>query len=274
MRNTCTWCGIVCLSILFNLAIVCSSAFSKDETIQIACVGELAGAMAVPQGKNHFTGFHLAVKEFNDKGGILGKKIECVDIHEGYTSEEVIGAFKKAISKKPAAIIGGTEAGTCDAAAPYLKESGLLYMMSYASPVKPSQPGWDPKGFRMPYSAAQYWTTYKAFIEKGQYKRVGLLTIDAGYGYQCGELLESWYKDGGPVKVTGVLFYPWGTASTDQEITKLVAGKPDLVILGMWGQIHQRARPQEAPGAGLLRGHHDGCGLRDRRRCGGTAVPV
>ena len=236
MKNRFAFWGIVCSVILLVLVSTNSPALSEAESIKIACVGELAGAMAEPQGKNHFSGFQLAVKEFNDKGGVLGRKVECIDIHEGYTSEEVIGAFKKAISKKPAAIIGGTEAGTCDAAAPYLKDAGIPYVVSYASPSKPSKPGWDPKGFRLPYSAAQYWTTYKAFIEKGKYKRVGLLTIDAGYGYQCSDLLKGWFPDGAPVQVTDVIFYPWGTANTDQEITKLAAGKPDLVILGMWGK--------------------------------------
>jgi len=242
MRQKLTLVINISLALMIVLGIVLTVSCAKPaepaaaKPIVIACVGELAGAMAIPEGQNLFEGKHLAIKEFNRTGGVLGRVIEYRDIHEGYTTEEVVGAFKKAISLKPNVIIGGTEAGTTDAAVPFLKESGIPFVVDWASAMTASDPDSKDYGFRIGYFAHQYWTTYKNFVEKNGYKSFGFLTIDAGYGYQCrDEVLSYWSAPNSPVKITDLLFYTWGTASTDPEITKLVAGKPDAIVLGMWG---------------------------------------
>lgn len=202
------------------------------EPIRIAVVGPLAGPASDPQGKNLFAGHLLAIEEANKNGGILGRQVEAIQIHEGYTAEEVIGAFKKAISAKPAAIVGGTEAGTCEAAAPFLRDAGIPFIFSYASPPSPSKPGFSRHGFRMAYGQQQFWKIHEGFLRNKGYKSVGMLTADAGFGYASEKELRSFTG----FKITDVMFYPWGAASTDNEITKLISKNPDCIILSLYGK--------------------------------------
>ena len=212
-----------------------STPTSEEETIHIVALTELSGPTASPQGTGMLAGYYLARDEINDAGGILGKDVRVTVLHEGYMTEDVIGAYKKAVSLKPNAIVCGIEAGTMDAGAPVLRDSGIPSVHVYGSAMKLSTPGFYDRGFRVNNNPAQYFLPLKKFVEDGGYASIGILQIDAGYGHQAADVIRGWWPAGGPIEITDVQFYTWGSEDLEMELLKLVNSGPEVLFMGAWG---------------------------------------
>jgi len=81
------------------------------DTVLIPCVCELSGAGAV-SGTNYRDGAHLAIKEINAKGGILGKKIEMTDYDTQTDPQTSRALVQKAIDAGAYAIMGTVYSGS------------------------------------------------------------------------------------------------------------------------------------------------------------------
>jgi len=221
------------LLLIASLLACAAPAPSPAETIKIGCIGPVTGPLADLQGKNVFGGMDTAIKEINDAGGILGRTVEGIKIHEGTTGEEVVSAFKEAISYKVKAITGGSEAGTTDSAGPIIRDSGIPTVIGIASVEKIVTPGFSTNIFHLAAYPAQYQLAVKGVIEEKGIKTLGVLTIDAGYGHQVADNVKGWQPG---IEITDIVYYTWGAADMGPEVTKLVAGNPDAVFMGVWGE--------------------------------------
>ena len=227
---------LVPLALLLIASLLACAAPAPTETIKIGCIGPLTGPLADLQGKNVFGGMDTAIKEINDAGGILGRTVEGIKIHEGTTGEEVVSAFKEAISYEVKGITGGSEAGTTDSAGPIIRDSGIPTVVGIASVEKIVTPGYSTNIFHLAAYPAQYQLAVKAVIEEKGLKTLGVLSIDAGYGHQVADNVESWWPSKTPADITDIVYYTWGTTDMGPEVTKLVAGNPDAVFMGVWGE--------------------------------------
>ena len=227
---------LVPLALLLIASLVACAAPAPTETIKIGCIGPLTGPLADLQGKNVFGGMDTAIKEINDAGGILGRTVEGIKIHEGTTGEEVVSAFKEAISAGVKGITGGSETGTTESACPMIRDSGIPTVIGIASIVDPLTPGYSTNIFHLAAYPAQYQLAVKAVIEEKGLKTLGVLSIDAGYGHQVADNVESWWPSKTPADITDIVYYTWGTTDMGPEVTKLVAGNPDAVFVGVWGE--------------------------------------
>lgn len=77
----------------------------KEEVLKLGVNLELTGNGA-SYGKDSYDGVKLAVKEFNDKGGFKGKKIEIVTADNKSEASESVLAAEKLMQNKVFAVIG------------------------------------------------------------------------------------------------------------------------------------------------------------------------
>ena len=82
-----------------------SGEVAKPETIKIGGMAPLTGALAI-YGVTTTNGAELAVKEINENGGILGKKIKYIILDTKGDSTEAVMAYNKLVDEKVAGIIG------------------------------------------------------------------------------------------------------------------------------------------------------------------------
>jgi len=80
-------------------------------TVLIPCVCELSGAGAV-SGTNYRDGAHLAIKEINAAGGILGKKIEMTDYDTQTDPQTSRALMQKAIDSGAYVVMGTVYSGS------------------------------------------------------------------------------------------------------------------------------------------------------------------
>ena len=88
-----------------------ATAAYSQQAIKIAAIVELSGAGATA-GTNFKNGVELAVKEINDAGGILGKKIEVLTSDTTSNPGVALGLTKKAIDQEVFAIFGPVFSGS------------------------------------------------------------------------------------------------------------------------------------------------------------------
>src|SRR5258706_5039888 len=82
-------------------------------------------------------GAKLAVKEINDKGGVLGKKIELIVRDSKYQMDTTAQVAKQFVEEdKVAAVVGFTDSDSVLASGPIIQKAGIPCITAGASPPK------------------------------------------------------------------------------------------------------------------------------------------
>lgn len=111
-----------------------TSAAPAGGKIIVGCFTSMTGAMAGP-GSPVATGVQFAVKEWNDKGGINGQKIEVIVEDDQSTPNGAVNAFNKLVSQKPAFIVGPPFTANVLAVEQSLKTTGKLPVFTGATNI-------------------------------------------------------------------------------------------------------------------------------------------
>ena len=110
-----------------------SDAKASGDKIQIAVCGPMTGDNS-EYGIGFYNAANLQAKEWNDKGGVLGKQIEIVQYDDKNTAEEATTIAQKIISdKKVVGVIGHFSSGVCMTAAPIYQENKVIEISPSAS---------------------------------------------------------------------------------------------------------------------------------------------
>lgn len=101
------------------------SAAGTGDTIKVVVAGPMTGK-AAQWGESMKNGVNLAVKEINDSGGILGKKVEVqIEDDKGDPKEAVNVAQRISTSNDVAGVIGHFTSGATMAASPIYQKAGI-----------------------------------------------------------------------------------------------------------------------------------------------------
>ncbi|SKC84870.1 ABC transporter substrate-binding protein [Maledivibacter halophilus] len=110
------------------------SGSSKDsEVVKIAVVGPLTGDFA-EYGTGFKNAVELMVEQWNEDGGVIGKKIEVVAFDDKNSGEEAASIAEKIASDKDiVGVVGHFASGVCMAASPTYQEVGIVEVSPSAS---------------------------------------------------------------------------------------------------------------------------------------------
>lgn len=115
---------------VFTLAIV-STTWAAD-TIKIGFNAPLTG-FAASDGESATYGAKLAVQQINDKGGIMGKKLELVIYDDQANASQAIPIANKLIGQDKVVVgVSGSYSGPTRAAAGIFQEAKIPYISAYA----------------------------------------------------------------------------------------------------------------------------------------------
>jgi branched-chain amino acid transport system substrate-binding protein len=223
---------VTLLIVIVLLASACGPA-GKPATIKIGAIYNLTGAQASLDAPSA-NGAKLAIKEINDAGGVLGRKLDLV-LYDGKTEAATIGnaATQLVESDKVVAMLGFSDTDMTLAAAPIAAKAGIVFVTSGAtSPKLPDQvPDYlfmacfgdnvqAAAGAEYAYNTLKANTTY--------------LMIDKGMEYTL--LLGKYFKErytelGGKVILEDT--YQTGDKDFSAQITKLKAlgSLPDMLYI-------------------------------------------
>ena len=206
-----------------------SGEVAKPETIKIGGMAPLTGALAI-YGVTTTNGAELAVKEINENGGILGKKIEYIMLDTKGDSTEAVMAYNKLVDEKVAGIIGEITSKPTLAVAEVAVQDNMPLITPTGTQVDITEAG--PNVFRVCFTNP-YQGKVLAITSK---ERLGADTVavmlNNSSDYSDGitkAFIEESEKLG--MKVMGVEGYSDGDKDFKPQLTKLAAMNPDVVLI-------------------------------------------
>lgn len=203
------------------------AAYSQDaDTILISSVFDVSGEQNI-SGRSMLDAINLAVKELNDKGGVLGKKVEFTFYDSENSQVKYMQyANRIALNDKPAVTISGINSASREAIRPIFGKNNILYFYPelyeggvcdrnmISTNAVPSQTS----------AALVPW-----LVKKHDAKRVYIVGAD----YNFGRISAAWgkkYAEDAGAEVVGEQFVPLGSSNFKSIIDDIQEKKADAVL--------------------------------------------
>ena len=217
---------------------ICKAEEGSKDPVKLAYIASVSGPMG-PKIKHLTNGVNLAVKEFNDAGGILGgRKIEVITYDPRHVPEEGVSAVRRAVYQdKVNAVIGFPDGSVAMAAIPVALKSKVptvnLMAMDDTLVRKPGQFGFMSSQIKNKQIAQ----AQAKFAEEN----VGIKSIvavgpeNAWLHTNFREIRDYYGRQGSSVKVYDTIPYPIGATDISAVILKAASYKPDMIWSFAWG---------------------------------------
>jgi branched-chain amino acid transport system substrate-binding protein len=244
------------LIVVFGLVIysTTNSPAAEPDTLKIGLMYALSGKGS-SLGTMQMAAAQAAVKEINEKGGInfQGKKVklEAVAQDDETNPDAAIRKMKAMImSDKVVALVGGTFADVSMAENDQAKRTPVLFCWTNGVPENTFS-----KQNKGPYSVSPMISNESVgrgaagyAVDKMKMKNIVALMPDYAYGHAAFQGIEEVMKKHPEVKYQ-VIWTPVGTADMTQYLIKARDAKPDIILMGQWGndaiQILKQAHDME-----------------------------
>lgn len=226
--------------LLVIVTFVAATNLLAADTVKVGVMYSITGAGSAV-GKIQIDGVKLAIKEVNEKGGLNmgGKKlkVEAV-IRDDETKPDVaIRRYREFLNDNIKIIVGGTFAHVSQAINEQIK-GGQAYFMATN--------GVEEKIFRKDQKAPYYISTLGAVDGIGRMcadyvaktykpKHVMLFLPDYAYGRGAARGAHAVFSSKYPQIKISETWSPVGTPDFSSYIIKIKEAKPDVVMMGHWG---------------------------------------
>lgn len=204
------------------------------DTIKIGFPTPLTGPFAA-EAKDQVKSAQLAVQQINDKGGIVGRKVELLVRDDKLNAGEAATRTLELIENdKVNAIVGALSSAIQLATNEVTRARGVLYIsISQSDTIN------EVKDFsKYTFHEALNPTMTTAAVAKNTFKKgtkVAYLVADYAYGH---EMLRGFKRAGdaiGAVNV-GEILHPFGAADYSTFIPRISAMKPDILCICNFGR--------------------------------------
>src|SRR3990172_4446563 len=103
--------GLAVIFFIFSLSLLLSCT-RKEESIKIGVAGPMTGDQS-KMGLDMKNGAEMAIKEWNQKGGVLGKKIDLLDEDDQHDPKQAVSVANKLVNDGIAGMIGHFNSSAC-----------------------------------------------------------------------------------------------------------------------------------------------------------------
>ena len=201
-----------------------------DGVLKIGTLLPQTGSLAF-LGPPEFAGVHLAIKEINEAGGVLGKDVTNSDTDSGDTSTQIATqSVNKLLTEKADVIIGAASSSVSLSVIDQITGAGVVEI----SPANTSDAftTYNDKGlyFRTaPPDVLQGRVLGDLVVADGSAK-VGLLVLQDSYGTGLAKSTRAAIESGGGQVVAEEIYDP-KAADYSAEVGKIKAANPDAIVL-------------------------------------------
>lgn len=211
-----------------------SVARAADDSIRIGFPMPLTGPFAA-EAKDQVKSAELAVRQFNDKGGIGGRKIELLVRDDKLNGGEAATRTLELIEKdKVHAIVGSLSSAVQLAVNEVTRARGMIYVSISQSDTINEVKDFSPFTFHEalnPHMTAGAVARYA--FKKGT--KVAHLVADYAYGH---EMLRGFKRAQAAIgaETVGEILHPFGAADYSTFMPRLRAMRPDVLCISNFGR--------------------------------------
>jgi branched-chain amino acid transport system substrate-binding protein len=189
-------------------------------------------------------GAMLAIKEFNDKGGVLGRRIEAIHMDTETTPATGSRVAERMITRNEAAfLIGALHSGVANAISQVAQKYGCVYFNTNSS--SPTEAGKDCHRVKFVWDGNG--TNFSHAIVKNAMKVNGnrwlLLTNDYVWGHNTSKATRALVEANGG-KIVDELLVPQNTRDFSSFLLRIQQIKPDVVAAAVGGDDIKALRQQ------------------------------
>jgi branched-chain amino acid transport system substrate-binding protein len=189
-------------------------------------------------------GAMMAIREFNAKGGVLGRPIEAIHIDTETTPATGSRVAERMITRNEAAfLIGGVHSGVANAISQVAQKYGCVYFNTNSS--SPTESGKDCHRVKFVWDGNG--TNFAHAIVKNAMKVSGnrwlLLTNDYVWGHNTSKAMRTLVEANGG-KIVDELLVPQNTRDFSSYLLKIQQIKPDVVGTAVGGDDIKALRQQ------------------------------
>jgi branched-chain amino acid transport system substrate-binding protein len=220
-------------------------AFAQDKPLKIGLTSDASGQYA-NSGASDRRGMLMAIQEFNDNGGVLGRQIETIHIDTETTPATGSRVAERLISREECGfLIGAVSSGVANAISQVAQKYGVIYLNTNSS--SPSESGenchrvkfvWDGNGTNFAKAAVR-----NAIDEFGD--KWMLLTNDYVWGHDTAAATRKLVGEYGGEIIDEILV-PQGTRDFSSALLTIQNAAPDVVAAAVGGDDQKAMRQQVA----------------------------
>src|SRR6185295_3988339 len=203
-----------------------------------------ASGQYAASGVEERLGAMMAIKEFNDKGGVLGRRIESLHMDTETTPATGSRVAERMITRNDAAfLIGGLHSGVANAISQVAQKYGCIYFNTNSS--SPTEAGKDCHRVKFVWDGNG--TNFAHAIVKNAIRVSGrnwvLLTNDYVWGRTTSKATRALAEANGG-KIVDELMVPQNTRDFTSYLLKLQQLKPNVVAAAVGGDDIKALRQQ------------------------------
>ena len=207
---------------------------AQQEPIRIGHIAPQTGFLAA-LGKYANTGAQIAVDEINEKGGLLGRKVEVINEDEANPGVAAQKARKLLEKDKVIAITGIVNSASALAVGDEAQRAKVLFINAGANSDEIRGARCHRYVFSTEGSNTQYVSAIASWLlQQPNLKRWYFLTSDYAFGHDLLKVTQKLLQKAGREQVGSELI-PTGTADFSSYLLKVKAAKPDLVFQNLAG---------------------------------------
>ncbi|WP_280153343.1 ABC transporter substrate-binding protein [Piscinibacter sp. XHJ-5] len=216
---------------------------AQKKPLVVGLTMDASGQYAASGGEERL-GAMMAIKEFNDKGGVLGRRIEAIHMDTETTPATGSRVAERMITRNEAAfLIGAVHSGVANAISQVAQKYGCIYLNSNSS--SPTESGKDCHRVKFVWDGNG--TNFSQAIVKNAMKVSGknwlLLTNDYVWGHNTSKATRAVIEANGG-KVVDELLVPQNTRDFAAYLLKVQQIKPDVVATAVGGDDIKALRQQ------------------------------
>jgi branched-chain amino acid transport system substrate-binding protein len=216
---------------------------AQKKPLVIGLTMDASGQYGASGGEERL-GAMMAIKEFNDKGGVLGRRIEALHMDTETTPATGSRVAERMITRNEAAfLIGGVHSGVANAISQVAQKYGCVYFNTNSS--SPTESGKDCHRVKFVWDGNG--TNFAHAIVKNAVKASGrnwvLLTNDYVWGHNTSKATRTLAEANG-AKIVDELLIPQNTRDFSSYLLKLQQIKPDVVAAAVGGDDIKALRQQ------------------------------
>ena len=200
-------------------------------------VDEIRSGAFKSNGDRIIWGVQAAVKEINDSGGLLGKKVEIIIEDNQMKGAIAVQKAKKLILKdKCDVIIQGSSSGVGGAIGQAMPRYKKIYLDTCAEAMGITGKNFNPYVFRTCLNAGMHVRGLAQHFGGKGYKKVFLINQDYSWGHDVAKYYKKFIKEIAPdTEIVGEEYHPVFNKDFAPYISKINASGADYVITGNWG---------------------------------------
>jgi branched-chain amino acid transport system substrate-binding protein len=212
-----------------------SSAFSAD-VVKFG-VNDCRSGPFKPAGDQHVSAIETVVKETNDSGGLLGKRIELRIEDNKLKAEIAIENIEKLITQDGCqVIIHGTSSGVGGAIAKTMPRYKKIYLDTGAMAMGITGENFTPYTFRTCPNAGMLAKGLAQYFSKQDYQTYFLINQDYSWGHDIARYFEKFIKQLSPkARIVGKEFHKVFNKDFTPYIDKIRASGAAYIVTGNWG---------------------------------------